>query len=102
MPIALREDHRHFERVSNESFRRKVVREGWRRSARAVTVCLQPSGCARGFVTGYVPVLERRVGKDGRDDGSEAIAEQELFSEVCNGAVIEIGLRGASARHHVP
>ena len=35
-------------------------------------------------------------------DGRQAIADEKFFLEVFDRAVIQIGLHGAGARHHVP
>src|SRR3954464_12693250 len=81
-PAALREDHRHVERVRDVIIRREVVAKRRGRSARPVRVRLQPRGGASRLVARGPPVLEGRVREDCSDDGRKAVADEELLREV--------------------
>jgi hypothetical protein len=96
------EEHRDVERVGDERLRREVVRERGRREARAVGVGVEPRGHAGRLVAGRPAFGEGRVGEHRRDDGREAVADREFFSEVFPAIVVEVDLHGAGARHHVP
>ena len=99
--VAVNEIHRHVEHVVDIALEPEARLEDERQGAAAVGVGIGPDQAAIAEKAGGPPLDKRRIGEQRHRDRLQREADAELPHHVGLGLVVEIGLHGAGAQHHV-
>ena len=99
--VAEHEIHRHVEHVVDVAFVAESVLVHERQHAGAVGIGVGPDVAAVGQKAVGLAFGERRIGEQRRRERLQGQADAELLHHVGFGTVVEVGLDGARAQHHV-